>query len=211
METSVSAHLRKNYLGLIKTSIPKVEYDNLDLLRLKNRHPEELKKLFAGMNPRLLKMLRSQNIALDSMEEVLHECWETFFSNINNFEGRSKLSTFIFGILLNKIREHRRRAQKIDYEEDSEKVFQRSFTIEGWWATEPEDPYCLLANQQLGEAIRECLKGLTANQRDAFLLLESEGESAHDVCQLLGLSISNLRVLIFRAKDKLKSCLLGFN
>jgi RNA polymerase sigma-70 factor, ECF subfamily len=154
-------------------------------------------------------MMAGKGIFAESAEEIVHECWETFFVNLEKFEGKSKIKTFIFGILINKIRENRRRTNRIDYEEDSEKVFERNFTPNGWWANEPADPYKLMANHQLGESITECLEGLTDTQRAAFMLIESEDETAENACKIIGVSLSNLRVLIFRAKDKLRSCLEG--
>lgn len=177
--------------------------------KLKTRDPAFLKQLFIEINPRLLRMMAGKNISDDLAEEILHECWDTFFAQLEKFEGRSKISTFMFGILINKIRENRRRLNKLDFEEDSEKIFQSSFTQDGWWVKSPEDPYQIMANQQLGTAIQDCLKGLTDPQRTAFLLIESEGESAQNVCNILGLTVSHLRVLIYRAKDKLRACLEG--
>ncbi len=180
-----------------------------DLQRLKDRDPAVLSRLFADLTPRLLRMLASKGIYAETAEEIVHECWETFFINLDKFEGRSKINTFVFGILINKLREYRRKNNRIDFEEDSEKVFERSFTKDGWWAAEPSDPERLLENHQLGDSIQECLKGLTDAQRAAFLLLEAEGESSESACELLGVSLSNLRVLIFRAKGKLRLCLEG--
>lgn len=180
-----------------------------DLEKLKKRDPIFLSALFTDMNPRLIRMMASKGIFAESAEEIVHECWETFFANLDKFEGRSTIRTFVFGILINKIRENRRRTNRLDFEEDSEKVFERSFTKDGWWVNEPTDPYRLMANQQLGNAIDDCLEGLTDSQRAAFMLIESEGESSENACEIMGVTVSNLRVLIFRAKDKLRACLEG--
>jgi len=184
--------------------------DNLeDLEKLQKRDPTFLSELFIELNPRLLKMMASKGIFAEAAEEIVHECWETFFSNLEKFQGRSQIKTFIFGILINKIRENRRRTNRVDLEEDSEKVYQRSFTRGGWWENDPPDPYRLMANRQLGESIETCLEGLTDSQRSAFLLIESEGETSESACEIMGITLSNLRVLIFRAKDKLRLCLEG--
>lgn len=186
------------------------EFSN-DLQRLKARDPVFLSELFSDMNPRLLRMMASKGIYNEAAEEVVHQCWETFFINLDKFEGRSTIRTFVFGILINKIREERRRSNRIDFEEDSEKVFERSFTKDGWWVNEPSDPQSIIENKQLGDSIEDCLEGLTDAQKSAFLLIESEGESSETACQIMGVSVSNLRVLIFRAKDKLRACLEGQN
>lgn len=183
------------------------EENNLEKLML--RDSAALTHLFTDMNPRLLRMMASKGVFAESAEEIVHECWETFFTNLEKFEGRSTIKTFLFGILINKLREHRRRSQRIDFEEDSEKVFARSFTQEGCWSQEPMDPFKLMTQRELGNSIEDCLEGLTDTQRTVFLLIESEGESTEDACKLMGINISNLRVLLFRAKDKLRSCLEG--
>lgn len=185
-------------------------FENLkDFKRLKSRDPQFLSQLFADMNPRLIRMLASKGVYKEAAEEIVHECWETFFANIDKFEGRSKITTFLFGILLNKVREDRRRLNRVDYEEDSQKIFDRSFTEAGWWAQEPADPCRLMENRQLGTMIQDCLQGLTESQRAAFLLIELEGETPAEACAILDVSVSHLRVLIFRAKDKLRVCLEG--
>ncbi|MFZ4405121.1 MAG: sigma factor-like helix-turn-helix DNA-binding protein, partial [Pseudobdellovibrionaceae bacterium] len=117
--------------------------------------------------------------------------------------------THLFGILLNKIREYRRKIKKIDYKEDSEEIFSASFTNEGWWAQDPGDPEKIFKNKQLGLAIEDCLEGLSEVQKSAFMLIESEGESTEEACNILGVTCTHLRVLIFRAKNKLKTCLEG--
>ena len=193
-----------------KSNLIVSEFENPDhVAMLMNRDPDFLSQLFTDMNPRLLRMMASKGLYAETAEEILHECWESFFSNLDKFEGRSKIKTFIFGILINKMRENRRRTNRTDFEEDSEKIFERHFTQQGWWSQEPADPYLLLANQQLGNLIEECLEGLTDDQRAAFLLIESDGESSEEACQVMSVSLSNLRVLIFRAKNKLRLCLEG--
>lgn len=174
-----------------------------------SRNPQFLTKLFSENNPKLLKMAASQKVFGENAEELVHSAWETFFANFEKFEGRSSVTTFLFGILINKIREHRRMIGRIDYQDDSESVYQSSFAAEGWWAKEVPDPQKLLENKKLGVLIHDCLDGLTEDQRSAFILLESEDQQPDEVCNIMGVTVSHLRVLLFRAKDKLRSCLDG--
>lgn len=181
-------------------------YDNQ---KLQERDPNFLRDLFVEINPRLLKMLASRGIRGENAEELVHECWETFFSNLDKFEGRSQIQTFVFGILINKIRENRRHQNRVELEDDSEKVFARSFTNDGWWRHAPPGPDERLERTELGTLLEECLEGLTMPQRSAFMLIESEGEPSDHAASLLGVTVSHLRVLVFRAKDKLRHCLEG--
>jgi RNA polymerase sigma-70 factor (ECF subfamily) len=67
----------------------------------------------------------------------------------------------------------------------------------------------LLSRKQTRTAIEDCLEGLSSNQKEAFLLREVEGEDSASICNILDVSITNLGVLLFRAKEKLRQCLEG--
>lgn len=180
-----------------------------NLSRLNRRDPEYLESIFRDCNPRLLRMLAANRIFAETAEDLVHQTWERFFTNLDKFEGRSEISTFVCGILLNKIREHRRATGKIIFEEESETVMGNSFTPEGWWKNPPHDPSRLLENAEASAFVAECLEGLSEQQKSAFLLREVEQEEAKEICNLLSVSISNLRVLLFRAREKLRQCLEG--
>lgn len=140
---------------------------------------------------------------------MIHQTWETFFLNLNKFEGRSQIRTFICGILFNKIREFRRQLGKTQYEDDSERVMNHAFTSEGWWKIIPHSPDRIIELQQSSQFIQDCLEGLSEQQKAAFVMKEVEEESSEEICHILGVNVTHLRVLLFRAKDKLRKCLEG--
>ncbi len=179
----------------------------LDLL--KNRDEAFLEQTFRDTSPFLLKILAMNGIYSDVAEDLVSQTWERFFTNLDKFEARSELRTFICGILLNKIREHRRASGRMLFEEDAEAVMARSFSSEGWWNVDWPSPDAIVYSSQLSVLIGDCLDGLTDLQKSAFLLKEVDQEESSEVCNVLGISISHLRVLIFRAKDKLRQCLEG--
>lgn len=178
-----------------------------DLEKILARDETALNELFSGLNPKLLRLLASQGFFGESAEELIHESWEVFFGNLEKFEGRSQLKTFITGILINKIRENRRRLKKLELFEDAEDIFKNKFNDGGWWVQEPKSPEQLLENKQVGHFIGDCMNILTDNQRQAFSLIAIEGEDTNLVCNILDISVTNLRVLIFRAKESLRKCL----
>lgn len=183
--------------------------DAATFILLKNRDRQFLEKLFADVNPYLIRVCAANKIYETDAEEVVYDTWDRFFTNLAQFQGRSQIRTFICGILFNKIREHRRSLGRISYEEDSEKVVNHAFTHEGWWKVQPGDPSRILEMKQTGIHIQECIEGLTDQQKAAFLMREVEEEDSEDICNVLGVNVSHLRVLLFRAKDKLRKCLEG--
>jgi RNA polymerase sigma-70 factor (ECF subfamily) len=184
-----------------------IDDDTLALLKVRDR--DFLGKLFHEINPYLNRVCMANGITPEDVSELIHQTWEKFFSNLDKFEGRSQIRTFICGILFNKIREHRRVQKRFVPEEDSKKFMDDAFTADGWWKVAPGDPYRLTELKQAAEFIRECFEGLTEQQMTAFVMKEMEEENSEDVCNVLGVNVSHLRVLLFRAKDKLRKCLEG--
>ena len=184
-----------------------LEVETIQLL--KNRDAQFLETLFRDVNPYLARVCAANGIFKENADEVIHDTWERFFTNLDKFEGRSQIRTFICGILINKIREHRRALGKIQYEDDSEKIMNQTFTSEGWWKVPPHNPHKLFELRQAADFINECLDGLSEQQKAAFVMREVEGENSETICHVLDVNVSHLRVLLFRAKDKLRKCLEG--
>lgn len=177
--------------------------------QLLERNPALLGQLFNEINPFLVKMCSINSIYQEDAQDVIHSTWEKFFSNLDQFEGRSKIRTFICGILFNKIREFRRSKNRIVFEEDIEITISRHFTPEGWWRVPPDDPEYLSEVTQLVDFVRDCLESLSEQQKAAFLLREIEEAEAPLICKTLNINLSHLRVLLFRAKDKIRKCVDG--
>ncbi len=171
------------------------------------RDPLFLSSLFKEINPYLMRFCMANGIVDEKADEVIHETWEKFFSRIDQFAGRSQIRTFVCGILVNKIREHRRANKRFIELDEKFDSLTSPFTPDGWWAQPPEDPQHLLELKQSGSLIDRCLAQLPDQLRSAFLLRELEEESTQNICNILEVSVSHLGVLVFRAKSQLRKCL----
>lgn len=189
----------------ISTAIISEEVKNL----LVNRDVIFLAALFSEINPYLIRVCGANGFYREFADDVIHETWAVFFSNVAKFQGRSSIRTFVCGILFNKIKEHRRDQGKHVFPEDSEQMFSHAFTHDGWWNQEPNDPHKFAELKQASEFVNECLEGLTEQQKTAFIMREVDNENSDEICNILGVNVTHLRVLIFRAKDKLRRCLDG--
>ncbi|MFZ3230585.1 MAG: sigma-70 family RNA polymerase sigma factor [Pseudobdellovibrio sp.] len=189
------------------TIVLKISIDELSKLR--NKDSEYLRALFEDINPYLFKVLAANKIFTEFAGELIQETWRIFFENLDQFEGRSQIKTYVTGILINKVREHRRFYKKMNSEENSDKIFEQSFTQDGWWINAPKDPHALIQSAETMNFIEECLEGLSDSQKDAFVLKEIDQEITAEICNILNVSVTHLGVLIFRAKEKLRLCLEG--
>ncbi len=180
------------------------------LSRLRARDEALLTELFRELNPYFLRVLAGRGLTGAHAEEIVCETWLTFLSKLDAFEGRSTVKTYLTGILLHKAQEHlRRQKRESPPEEDLETLYEKSFTAKGKWKTPPKDPFEVFGERELRELVEKCLEGLSPQQRNVFVLKELEGENTEIICESLKISVSNLGVLIFRAKEKLKRCLAG--
>lgn len=140
-------------------------------------------------------------------EDLVQEVFTTFFERLDRFEGRSQLRTWLFGILHNKALERRRTSAVDERTDPIDSVFESRFDSRGNWVRPPADLERLLLSREAGELIQLCMEDLPANQRDVFVLREMEGVESAEICKILGISVTNLGVLIHRARTRLRECL----
>ncbi len=158
-------------------------------------------------------------------EEVVQETWMGVLEGIERFEGRSSFKTWLFRILTNRaktrgVRERRYEPFGLagadsDTDEGSsleDSLFVSEGSGKGHWADppqgwEPDTPERALLSKECRMAIEEAIQRLPNNQRQVITLRDVEGVSAEDVCNILSVSETNQRVLLHRARTKVRRVL----
>ncbi len=157
-----------------------------------------------------LLRLRDTGAAEDMVQETLLSAWQ----NRDSFGGHSSPRTWLIGILKHKIADHLRRrmreAPHPDIPEDD--ILEQLFEDDGsaHWRRAPspwDNPQEALGQRQFWAAFLACLDGLPERQANAFSLCELDGLSGDEACKVLGLSTTNLWVLLHRARLRLRECL----
>jgi RNA polymerase sigma-70 factor (ECF subfamily) len=157
-------------------------------------------EIYLEIHPYLCRVLSASRIFDSQADDLLNETWKAFFAKRSQFEGRSKLKTFIIGILINRIREHRRSCRRSARHVAFEDLTVELMAFDG-------NPEKALENRQTLALINEALTELTDEQREAFILREVEGCATDEICSELGVTPTHVGVLIFRAKRKLRQSL----
>lgn len=140
-------------------------------------------------------------------EDLVQDTFVSFLGATGRFEGRSTVKTYLFGILYNKasaIWRLRRRETPFD---EAEPDIELRFDARGMWARPPQGPEDAALSGEVAAWIKRCSENLTLPQRSAFFMREVEGEKTESLCNILGVSPTNLRVLFFRARTRLRECL----
>ncbi|HKP89248.1 MAG TPA: sigma-70 family RNA polymerase sigma factor [Thermoleophilaceae bacterium] len=150
-------------------------------------------------------------------EEVAQETWLGVLNGIDRFEGRSSLKTWIFRILVNRAKtrgERESRSVPFSSLEDAEgepAVDPDRFASAGNWSSPPrrwegEPVERLLAGEER-EVIDATIAELPPAQRSVITLRDIEGLDADETCDLLDLTDGNQRVLLHRARSRVRQAL----
>jgi len=158
-------------------------------------------------------------------EEVAQETWLGVLQGIDRFEGRSSLRTWIFRILTNRAKTRgQREARTIPFSSlgpeaedggpsvDPERVRAADDRVApGAWADPPRewghDPVRRLLGRETLGLIGAAIDELPPVQREVIVLRDVEGWEAAEVCDALELSEGNQRVLLHRARSRVRSAL----
>ena len=164
------------------------------------------------------------------VEEVIQDTWLGVIQGLWAFEGRSSLKTWIFRILINRaktraVREGRTvpfasLGSSSDPDDAELAVNPDRFlpadrpTEPGRWARALQDlgpsPERRLVAQETRDRLRAAIEGLPPNQRLVVSLRDVEGWSSEEVCNALGLRETNVRVLLHRARSKVRAALASY-
>ena len=157
-------------------------------------------------------------------EDVVQETWLAVLEGIGRFEGRSSLKTWLFRILANRAKTRgEREARCLPFscvaargeDDDGPAVEPDRFLgadhprWPGHWAAAPGDwatvPDVRLLSQETLAHVRDAIAGLPERQQEVIVLRDVEGWSAEEVCAALSVSEGNQRVLLHRARSRVRA------
>lgn len=173
---------------------------------VRRRDPAVLDAIARECVPGLLRAARAAGLPPDQAEDVVQSAFLTFLRRAEEFDGRARCMTWLYGILLRKISELRRSAGRDQPTDDIETVVDARFGRDGRWER-PPGPVADLGGAEVRRMLGECLEGVPDRQRLAFTLREGEGLSTEEVCKVLDVTPNNLGVLLYRARNRLRECL----
>ncbi|ANI13846.1 RNA polymerase subunit sigma-24 [Pseudomonas citronellolis] len=152
-------------------------------------------------------------------DEVVQDAWLAVVRHLDGFQGRSSLKTWLLSVTANtaksKLRQVRREVSLDDLPAPHGSIDDTRFAADGHWSAAPlawhsDSPEALLAEDELRECLEKTLLSLSDLQRSVVLLRERQGLELQEICNLLSLSLSNVRVLLHRGRLKLFATLEHF-
>ena len=161
-------------------------------------------------------------------EEVAQETWVAVLQGIDRFEGRSSLKTWIFQILINRAKTRGvREARSINFSAMSDKNSESGSSVDpsrflssddsqhpDGWASQPQQwdmtPEQLLLSQECRTFIEQAIASLPELQKEVIMLRDVQGWDNDEICSILGISEANCRVLLHRARSRVRQALENY-
>jgi RNA polymerase sigma-70 factor (ECF subfamily) len=156
-------------------------------------------------------------------EEVVQETWMSVFEHLGHFEGRSSLKTWMFRILTNCAKTRAQRegrsipfsshsGMSTDHTEpavEPDRFLPADHHWAGHWVSvkREEMPEEHLLSQETRMCLERAIEALPPNQQEIIILRDIEGWTSEEICGTFGISEGNQRVLLHRARSKVRSAL----
>ncbi len=155
-------------------------------------------------------------------EEVVQEAWLGVLKGIGRFEGRSSLKTWLFRIVANTAKTRgAREGRTIPFSAlgndaegepavDPDRFLGAGERFPGHWGVPPQEwgaPEGRLLARETMDVIEREIEGLPPAQRAVITMRDVQGFTSEEVCNALDLTETNQRVLLHRARSKVRSAL----
>ncbi len=148
-------------------------------------------------------------VGMSSADEVVQDSWLSVVRNIDGFAGRASLKTWLLTITANaaktRLKKQRREVFIDDIAGPHGTIGADRFKADGHWQQSPlgwhtDSPEALLDEQELRECLDHTLTSLSELQCSVLLLRDRQCLELEEICNLLEISHSNVRVLLHRAR-----------
>ena len=148
----------------------------------------------------------------DVAHDLISETFLAGLKSMKNFKGEASERTWLISILKRKIIDHYRRKNSKKGKAEVHLNYHDEAENGDWLEERVADPFDKTAedrieNEELGDAIFDCLNSLPPRQAEIFKLKTIEGQDTQTVCNAFDITASNLWVIIHRARTAMAECL----
>lgn len=173
--------------------------DKALLARIASGDRTAMQRLYEKYSDAIYRFLRARMSdrfeAADVMQETFLEVWR----GAARFEGRSSVTTWMYGIARNKSVDRMRRSGRLVVSEPDTTI-----------ADEAPDPEALAEAASDAEKLRGCMDGLSVPHRAAIELAFFQDLAYRDIAEIEGVPVGTVKTRILNAKELLKRCLSAF-
>lgn len=163
--------------------------------------PQQLEELFRDYGSKIYGLALRTGLAPKDAEDGVQEVFLKVQRRISTFRGEAALSTWLYQVALNTLRDHRRKVVRqtraMDMSVVSEQAADPTFETQG---ASPEEEASLAERRRM---VREALDRLPTKFREVLVLRELQGLAYRDIARILEVKQGTVESRIFRARERL--------
>ncbi len=173
-----------------------------------NGNNEAMEMIYQRYKDKIFGFAYRMTASTSLAEEITSETFLAVIRNREAFDPNYKFSTWIFAIAKNKALDHLRSRRLLLFSwfkrDEEDRGFEEGVVGEG------EDPRQALEMSDLQELVQRAVADLPLEQRQAFVLREYNNLSYEEIARIMDVSLSKVKVLIYRARQSLINRLRPF-
>ena len=172
--------------------------------RVLNGEKELFEILMRRHNQTMYRVIRSYVKADDDVKDIMQDTYIKSYQKLAQFNASAAFSTWLIRIGINEALQHLRRHKRYLQNFGKRETIDTIFQLEDTYQMNPEKEVIKLENKML---LEKAIDLLPEKYRIIFVLQQVEGLSNPEIASCLGISNSNVKVRLHRAKNHLKDAL----
>ncbi|MEJ2486285.1 MAG: sigma-70 family RNA polymerase sigma factor [Anaerolineales bacterium] len=178
------------------------------LIKLRERSPAAFQQLFSAYSDKIYRLAVSILENEDDAEDIVQEVFTRFFENLDRFEGRSKIGTWLYRVAYNasidRLRKYRSRpVAELDIS------FEDEIPLPDELSDWSESAETVFDQQEIRQKLEDTIQSLPETLRVVFLLRDVEELSTLDTANILEITPGAVKVRLHRARLLLRDTLSG--
>jgi RNA polymerase sigma-70 factor (ECF subfamily) len=191
-------------------NVNKVETEGFSLEALQAGDPEEFSRIVDAYSSKIYRLATKMLNQQQDAEDVLQETFIKAYRGLKSFDGRSKISTWLFRIATNEalmvLRRKHPEVVSIDEPIETEEGEQEPIQIVDWCCLPEEE----LLSEETKERLDAAVQKLPERLRVVFILRDINDLSTHETAEILGLSDTAVKTRLSRARLRLREELSAY-
>ncbi len=175
--------------------------------RIKNGEYELFGTIMKNYNQRMYRTAVAFGISDDDAEDMIQQTYIAAFENLNKFQGKAKISTWLIRILINECLMYKR---KLKSSNSRNQIARDSFLVTSF-AGKHQTPETDYMEKETIDILNSTINQLPEKYRTVYVMREVEEMSIKETAECLGISEMNVKVRLFRSKSLLKDSLKKYN
>jgi len=167
----------------------------------------EFQEIYKEFYPKIVRYLSKLTDNKDDAEDLSQDVFIKVNSGLEKFEGRSKLSTWIYKIATNTANDYFR---SVAFQKGTKQTLSGAFLEENkadknvWTGEKANTSDQMLEKKEMKDCIKRYVDDVNLNYKTVFILSEYEGLKNQEIAEILGLSLDTVKIRIYRARTQLK-------